>query len=76
MFSTDDYFCQQDGWSYNVGQLGAAHDWNQKRGVDVLDFIMYIHVRMKKINFPTVRCFSLWLLDTTRERATVPLAVL
>ncbi|XP_054829411.1 NEDD4-binding protein 2-like 2 isoform X2 [Eublepharis macularius] len=38
VFSTDDYFCQQDGcWSYNVGQLGAAHDWNQKRAKQAMD---------------------------------------
>lgn len=37
VFSTDDYFRQQDGyWSYNVGQLGAAHEWNQKRGVTIV----------------------------------------
>ncbi|XP_073197622.1 NEDD4-binding protein 2-like 2 isoform X3 [Lepidochelys kempii] len=32
VFSTDDYFRQQDGYTYNVAQLGDAHDWNQKRG--------------------------------------------
>ncbi|XP_015279685.1 PREDICTED: NEDD4-binding protein 2-like 2 [Gekko japonicus] len=37
VFSTDDYFCQQDGWSYDVGQLGAAHDWNQKRAKQAMD---------------------------------------
>ncbi|XP_066476382.1 uncharacterized protein [Tiliqua scincoides] len=37
-FSTDDYFRQQDGyWSYNVGQLGAAHEWNQKRAKQAMD---------------------------------------
>lgn len=38
VFSTDDYFRQQDGyWSYNVGQLGAAHEWNQKRAKQAMD---------------------------------------
>ncbi|XP_077197953.1 NEDD4-binding protein 2-like 2 [Paroedura picta] len=37
VFSTDDYFCQQGGWSYNVGQLGAAHDWNQKRAKQAME---------------------------------------
>ncbi|XP_053165056.1 uncharacterized protein LOC128350654 isoform X3 [Hemicordylus capensis] len=38
VFSTDDYFRQQDGcWSYNIGQLGAAHDWNQKRAKQAMD---------------------------------------
>ncbi|XP_053921368.1 NEDD4-binding protein 2-like 2 isoform X3 [Cuculus canorus] len=31
VFSTDDYFRQQDGYTYNATQLGDAHDWNQKR---------------------------------------------
>ncbi|XP_058132960.1 NEDD4-binding protein 2-like 2 isoform X2 [Dasypus novemcinctus] len=31
VFSTDDYFHHQDGYSYNVTQLGDAHDWNQNR---------------------------------------------
>ncbi|KAM9301167.1 NEDD4-binding protein 2-like 2 isoform 2-T2 [Morus bassanus] len=31
VFSTDDYFRQQDGYTYNAAQLGDAHDWNQKR---------------------------------------------
>ncbi|XP_061484417.1 NEDD4-binding protein 2-like 2 isoform X2 [Rhineura floridana] len=38
VFSTDDYFRQNNGcWSYNVGQLGAAHDWNQKRAKQAMD---------------------------------------
>ncbi|XP_077830323.1 NEDD4-binding protein 2-like 2 isoform X11 [Macaca mulatta] len=32
VFSTDDYFHHQDGYRYNVNQLGDAHDWNQNRG--------------------------------------------
>ncbi|KAM5288697.1 NEDD4-binding protein 2-like 2 isoform 2-T2 [Ctenodactylus gundi] len=32
VFSTDDYFHHQDGYRYNVNQLGDAHDWNQSRG--------------------------------------------
>ncbi|XP_007954149.1 NEDD4-binding protein 2-like 2 [Orycteropus afer afer] len=31
VFSTDDYFRHQDGYRYNVNQLGDAHDWNQSR---------------------------------------------
>ncbi|XP_023403006.2 NEDD4-binding protein 2-like 2 isoform X2 [Loxodonta africana] len=31
VFSTDDYFRYQDGYRYNVNQLGDAHDWNQNR---------------------------------------------
>ncbi|KAK2112684.1 hypothetical protein P7K49_012431 [Saguinus oedipus] len=31
VFSTDDYFHHQDGYRYNVNQLGDAHDWNQNR---------------------------------------------
>lgn len=34
VLSTDDYFRQQDGYLYNVVQLGDAHDWNQKRGLN------------------------------------------
>ncbi|XP_062983046.1 NEDD4-binding protein 2-like 2 [Elgaria multicarinata webbii] len=38
VFSTDDYFRQNNGcWSYNVYQLGAAHDWNQKRAKQAMD---------------------------------------
>ncbi|XP_042313587.1 uncharacterized protein LOC121925471 isoform X2 [Sceloporus undulatus] len=38
VFSTDDYFRQNNGyWSYNIGLLGAAHDWNQKRAKQAMD---------------------------------------
>ncbi|XP_044872240.1 uncharacterized protein LOC123370066 isoform X2 [Mauremys mutica] len=37
VFSTDDYFRQQDGYTYNVAQLGDAHDWNQKRAKQAVD---------------------------------------
>uniref|UniRef100_A0A8D0HAG2 NEDD4-binding protein 2-like 2 n=1 Tax=Sphenodon punctatus TaxID=8508 RepID=A0A8D0HAG2_SPHPU len=37
VFSTDDYFRQQDGYTYIVGQLGAAHDWNQKRAKQAME---------------------------------------
>nr|XP_014434569.1 NEDD4-binding protein 2-like 2 isoform X4 [Pelodiscus sinensis] len=37
VFSTDDYFRQQDGYTYNVAQLGDAHDWNQKRAKQAMD---------------------------------------
>ncbi|EGV98877.1 NEDD4-binding protein 2-like 2 [Cricetulus griseus] len=36
VFSTDDYFHHQDGYRYNVNQLGDAHDWNQSRAVFLL----------------------------------------
>ncbi|NXQ11459.1 N42L2 protein, partial [Peucedramus taeniatus] len=31
VLSTDDYFRQQYGYTYNAAQLGDAHEWNQKR---------------------------------------------
>ncbi|CAM5076329.1 unnamed protein product [Eretmochelys imbricata] len=37
VFSTDDYFRQQDGYTYNVAQLGDAHDWNQKRAKQAME---------------------------------------
>ncbi|XP_037655755.1 NEDD4-binding protein 2-like 2 isoform X2 [Choloepus didactylus] len=37
VFSTDDYFRQQDGYRYNVTQLGDAHDWNQNRAKQAID---------------------------------------
>ncbi|XP_067419065.1 uncharacterized protein [Emydura macquarii macquarii] len=37
VFSTDDYFRQQDGYTYNIAQLGDAHDWNQKRAKQAMD---------------------------------------
>ncbi|XP_019385637.1 PREDICTED: NEDD4-binding protein 2-like 2 isoform X2 [Crocodylus porosus] len=37
VFSTDDYFNQQDGYTYNAGQLGDAHDWNQKRARQAME---------------------------------------
>ncbi|KFZ49592.1 NEDD4-binding protein 2-like 2 [Podiceps cristatus] len=37
VFSTDDYFRQQDGYTYNAAQLGDAHDWNQKRAKQAMD---------------------------------------
>ncbi|KAM6140734.1 LOW QUALITY PROTEIN: NEDD4-binding protein 2-like 2 [Pterocles gutturalis] len=37
VFSTDDYFRQQDGYAYNAAQLGDAHDWNQKRAKQAMD---------------------------------------
>lgn len=36
--STDDYFRQQGGYTYNAAQLGDAHDWNQKRGLNEMKF--------------------------------------
>lgn len=32
VLSTDDYFRQQYGYTYNAAQLGDAHEWNRKRG--------------------------------------------
>ncbi|KFU90179.1 NEDD4-binding protein 2-like 2 [Chaetura pelagica] len=37
IFSTDDYFRQQDGYTYNAAQLGDAHDWNQKRAKQAME---------------------------------------
>ncbi|XP_048197499.1 NEDD4-binding protein 2-like 2 isoform X1 [Perognathus longimembris pacificus] len=37
VFSTDDYFHHQDGYRYNVNQLGDAHDWNQNRAKQAID---------------------------------------
>ncbi|KFZ48088.1 NEDD4-binding protein 2-like 2 [Antrostomus carolinensis] len=37
VFSTDDYFRQQDGYTYNAAQLGDAHDWNQKRAKEAME---------------------------------------
>nr|DBA32607.1 TPA: hypothetical protein GDO54_000385 [Pyxicephalus adspersus] len=31
VFSTDDYFCQENGYAYDVKLLGDAHCWNQNR---------------------------------------------
>ncbi|NXE47149.1 N42L2 protein, partial [Casuarius casuarius] len=36
-FSTDDYFRQQDGYTYNAAQLGDAHGWNQKRAKQAME---------------------------------------
>uniref|UniRef100_A0A3B5KA96 NEDD4 binding protein 2-like 2 n=1 Tax=Takifugu rubripes TaxID=31033 RepID=A0A3B5KA96_TAKRU len=32
IFSTDDYFAHRDGYCYDPGLLGEAHEWNQTRG--------------------------------------------
>ncbi|XP_044522892.1 NEDD4-binding protein 2-like 2 [Gracilinanus agilis] len=37
VFSTDDYFRHQNGYTYNVKQLGDAHDWNQSRAKKAID---------------------------------------
>ncbi|XP_069738607.1 uncharacterized protein [Phaenicophaeus curvirostris] len=37
IFSTDDYFRQQDGYTYSATQLGDAHDWNQKRAKQAME---------------------------------------
>ncbi|XP_036760904.2 NEDD4-binding protein 2-like 2 isoform X1 [Manis pentadactyla] len=37
VFSTDDYFHHQDGYRYNVDQLGDAHDWNQSRAKQAIN---------------------------------------
>ncbi|KAG8524728.1 NEDD4-binding protein 2-like 2 [Galemys pyrenaicus] len=37
VFSTDDYFHHQDGYKYNVDQLGDAHDWNQNRAKQAIN---------------------------------------
>ncbi|KFP08030.1 NEDD4-binding protein 2-like 2 [Calypte anna] len=37
VLSTDDYFRQQDGYTYNAAHLGDAHDWNQKRAKQAME---------------------------------------
>ncbi|XP_007495362.2 NEDD4-binding protein 2-like 2 isoform X3 [Monodelphis domestica] len=37
VFSTDDYFRHRNGYTYNVKQLGDAHDWNQSRAKKAID---------------------------------------
>ncbi|KAE8627328.1 hypothetical protein XENTR_v10006945 [Xenopus tropicalis] len=37
VFSTDDYFCQKDGYTYDVKLLGDAHNWNQCRARRAMD---------------------------------------
>lgn len=32
ILSTDDYFVHKDGYCFEPGLLGAAHEWNQSRG--------------------------------------------
>ncbi|XP_073345250.1 uncharacterized protein n4bp2l2 [Pagrus major] len=36
ILSTDDYFAHRDGYRYDVGLLGAAHEWNQSRAKDAM----------------------------------------
>ncbi|KAM9853702.1 uncharacterized protein n4bp2l2 isoform 2-T2 [Aulostomus maculatus] len=36
ILSTDDFFAYQDGYCYEAGQLGAAHEWNQRRAKDAM----------------------------------------
>lgn len=37
VFSTDDYFHQQDGYTYDAAHLGDAHDWNQRRAKQAME---------------------------------------
>ncbi|XP_044141265.1 uncharacterized protein LOC122931270 isoform X1 [Bufo gargarizans] len=37
VLSTDDYFCQDNGYTYDVKLLGDAHSWNQNRARRALD---------------------------------------
>ncbi|XP_071409022.1 NEDD4-binding protein 2-like 2 isoform X2 [Pithys albifrons albifrons] len=37
VFSTDDYFRQQAGYTYNAAQLGDAHEWNRKRAKQAME---------------------------------------
>ncbi|CAI9557233.1 unnamed protein product, partial [Staurois parvus] len=37
VFSTDDYFCQENGYAYDVKLLGDAHNWNQNRAQRAMD---------------------------------------
>ncbi|XP_040029357.1 uncharacterized protein n4bp2l2 [Gasterosteus aculeatus] len=36
ILSTDDYFAFRDGYRYEPGLLGAAHEWNQNRAKDAM----------------------------------------
>ncbi|XP_012707935.2 NEDD4-binding protein 2-like 2 [Fundulus heteroclitus] len=36
ILSTDDYFAEKEGYRYDPGLLGAAHEWNQSRAKDAL----------------------------------------
>ncbi|KAJ7404320.1 NEDD4-binding protein 2-like 2 isoform X1 [Willisornis vidua] len=37
VFSTDDYFRQQAGYTYNAAQLSDAHEWNRKRAKQAME---------------------------------------
>ncbi|KAM4904464.1 NEDD4-binding protein 2-like 2 [Sylvia borin] len=37
VLSTDDYFRQQCGYTYNAAQLGDAHEWNHKRAKQAME---------------------------------------
>ncbi|XP_030056229.1 NEDD4-binding protein 2-like 2 isoform X2 [Microcaecilia unicolor] len=37
VLSTDDYFDQKDGYTYDVNLLGDAHEWNQDRAKKAMD---------------------------------------
>ncbi|XP_054462400.1 NEDD4-binding protein 2-like 2, partial [Anoplopoma fimbria] len=36
ILSTDDFFAYRDGYRYEPGLLGAAHEWNQNRAKDAM----------------------------------------
>ncbi|XP_014847971.1 PREDICTED: NEDD4-binding protein 2-like 2 [Poecilia mexicana] len=36
ILSTDDYFAEKEGYHYDPGLLGAAHEWNQSRAKDAM----------------------------------------
>lgn len=36
ILSTDDYFAHRDGYRYEPGLLGAAHEWNQSRAKEAM----------------------------------------
>lgn len=44
ILSTDDYFADTDGYRYNAEHLGAAHEWNQNRGVVSVNICLSILV--------------------------------
>ncbi|XP_039912793.1 NEDD4-binding protein 2-like 2 isoform X8 [Hirundo rustica] len=37
VLSTDDYFRQRYGYTYNAAQLGDAHEWNRKRAKQAME---------------------------------------
>lgn len=41
ILSTDDYFAHRDGYHYDPGRLGEAHEWNQSRGISISSDLVF-----------------------------------